>query len=85
MQNLVKRPRPPGTTVGATRCAQQAGYRGAAGEVSGASRPDSGEMDGQLAGRSRVIHMLWNGFLSVGVEPDDRPWSRRLMIGAAAG
>jgi hypothetical protein len=38
----------------------------------------------QLVGRSRVIHMLWNGFLFGGVVPGKKPWSRWL-VGWATG
>ncbi len=84
MQSRVKTSRS-GATVGADGRAGFGRSCGAANEVGSANQPDCGDMGGTLAGRSRVIHMLWNGFLSVGVEPADRPWSRRLMIWAVSG
>lgn len=42
-----------------------------------ANQPDCGDKDKwvTLAGRSRVIHMLWKGFLFAGVDPGEKPWA----------
>jgi len=56
----------------------------AANDAGNANQPDWGDKRVQPVGRSRVIHMLWNGFLFVGVEPGEKPWSRWLMGWAAA-
>lgn len=45
----------------------------AANDAGNANQPDCSDKWGQLVGRSRAIHMLWNGFLFVGVEPGDKP------------
>lgn len=54
-------------------------------EAGKAIQSDCGDNEGQLVGSSRVIHMLWNGFLSVVVEPGPRPWPGRLMTCTASG
>jgi hypothetical protein len=56
----------------------------AANDAGNGNQADCGDKGLQLAGRSRVIHMLWNGFLFVGVEPGEKLWSRWLMGWAAA-
>lgn len=84
-QNWLKMSRPSGATAGTAHWAQPGGNSGAPNEVGRADQPDRGDMGGQLTGRSRVIHMLWNGFLSVGLEPGPRPWPGRLIVWAASG
>lgn len=82
--SMVKMSRAAGATRGTAGWAPSGQWHGAANEVGSRNQPDCGDMEGQLAGRSRVIHMLWNGFASVGVEPADRPWLRWLMMWSAS-
>ncbi|KZS82562.1 hypothetical protein B4U45_00835 [Mycobacterium persicum] len=49
-----------------------------------ANQSHRGDKGIQLVGRSRVIHMLWKGFLILGVALWRKPWSR-LLMGRAAG
>lgn len=44
-----------------------------ANDAGNASKSACGDKGIQLVGRSRVIHMLWNGFLFVGVELSETP------------
>ncbi len=73
-----------GAAADAAQCAPPGGNSAAANDAGNANQPDCADKGVQLAGQSRVIHMLWNGFLFVGVEPGEKPWPRWVMGWAAA-
>ncbi|OBH28049.1 hypothetical protein A5692_23445 [Mycobacterium sp. E342] len=65
--------------MGGAQLVEDAGAK----DIGRTSQAACDDMGGQLFGNSRVIHMLWKGFLSVGVAPVARPWCRRLLAWAA--
>jgi hypothetical protein len=46
-----------------------------AGEAENDNGPAFGDKRDRTGGRSRVIHMPWNGFLFRGAESDDEAWT----------
>ncbi len=74
-QSRVNTSRSSGGGAGAAHRTRSGCNAGAPNDAGRANQPDCGDKWVTLAGRSRVIHMLWKGFLFAGVEPGDKPWA----------
>lgn|GEM_PF-6936686 len=83
-QSRIKISRLTGAAAGAAQWVPRGWNSDAAKDAGNGNQPDCGDKWVQLVGRSRVIHMLWNGFLFVGVELGEKAWSRWLTGWAAA-
>jgi len=82
-QSRVAKSRVTGATGTAAHCASNGRMSDAANDAGSTDRPNCGDRWAQLAGRSCVIHMLWNGFLFVGAESGEMPCARWLMASVA--
>ncbi len=58
--------------AGAAQCASTVETSTTASEAGNGDDPALGDNRDRTGGRSRVIHMPWNGFLFRGAEPDDK-------------
>jgi hypothetical protein len=74
-QSRVNTSRLVGGAANAAQRAPSGGSSRAPNDAGRATQPDCGDKWVTLAGRSRVIHMLWKGFLFVGVDPGEKPWA----------
>jgi hypothetical protein len=59
----------------AAECASTDETPTTAGEAENDDELALGDIRDRTGGRSRVIHMPWNGFLFRGAEPDDETWT----------
>ncbi|EUA17171.1 hypothetical protein I545_3627 [Mycobacterium kansasii 662] len=82
-QSWVNISRLTGAAADATRETMPGRGSDSADDDGNANQPHRGDRGVQLVGRSRVIHMLWKGFLILGVALWRKPWSRWLMSWAA--
>lgn len=79
MQKWIKTFRAPSQAGGEPEAAPAGGIVDTANEGDAPDDTSWGDRRTTLAGRSCVIHMLWNGFMAVGAAPDTKPWASWLV------
>jgi len=77
-QNWVKMSWSPGAAAGAAEWKPAGANCIVANEAGNGDKSEFGDNRAQVSGRPRVIHMLRNGFLSVGADPDKEAWQKWL-------